>query len=199
MRSLLLRGDVPVNCRKTDESALFVCHRGHGNPNIYHRPVFPFPLGLVALDSYSSPDLTDNLFVLISPVRSSNQGYRLAEGFLLGVAEHSFCRRVPTGDDAVEVFGNDGVFRRPDNCRQKTGSRLNRRILLQRHVTAVSGLRIFRHELAPHNKVIQSALPGRSATGTSTNHALDARSWSSAGAPVAHRRFRELGDRSAAG
>ena len=67
---------------------------------------------------------SENALLFRDPVGWEKHRDRLANGFLLRIAEDPLCSRVPGLDDSVEIFRDDGVVRRFNHSSQpRRGSR----------------------------------------------------------------------------
>src|SRR5665213_1494004 len=66
-------------------------------------------------------EVGQNSRLLVLPVGWNEHGNGLADGLRLRVAEETFRTLVPTGDDAVKVFADDGVIGGIDNSSQRGG------------------------------------------------------------------------------
>jgi hypothetical protein len=65
----------------------------------------------------SQPSQNPGLFALT--IGRDQHGYGSADGFLRGVAKQPLGALVPTGDNSVEVLGDDGVVGRIHDCRHE--------------------------------------------------------------------------------
>jgi hypothetical protein len=74
--------------------------------------------GFEMLDALPGAQTAEDLAFLILELRRDDDGNRLSDGFVGGKSENAFCSGVPAGDDAVEVFGDDGVVGRLDDGRK---------------------------------------------------------------------------------
>ena len=63
-------------------------------------------------DRLFSADVFKNNGFLVQTLRGNEKGHGLAHRFLSRIAKQPFRAGIPTGDDAVEVFADDGIIRR---------------------------------------------------------------------------------------
>jgi hypothetical protein len=81
-------------------------------------PVFVDAHSLKMLDSFTGPDLAQNLGLVSMQFRRDNQRHWLANDFFRSVAKQPLRTFVPAGDDSVQVLAGDCIFRRFDDRRQ---------------------------------------------------------------------------------
>src|SRR6185369_7049004 len=113
-----LFGDVASDFGSADYLAVGAFDRRYGQRDVDTRTVFPHANSLKVFDALTSAQPRQNLRFLIEVIRWNDDGDGLADYFVGGVAEDPFRPLVPTGDDALEGFADDGVIGRLDQRRQ---------------------------------------------------------------------------------
>ena len=108
-------GDVASDFRGTDNLPSFVCEGRHRHRNVDQRAVFLLTYGFVVLGGPSAANLVKNGIMFVEPIRRYERPYGLTDHFVLGVTKEQFRTPVPTGNDTVEVLGEDGISRRRDH------------------------------------------------------------------------------------
>src|SRR5262249_55921987 len=112
---LALRGpalslrDVARDLRRTDDGAVFIPDRGDGERDVEQGAVFAAAHRLVVVDTLAAADARQDGRLLVLALRWNQDGHRAADRFRGGVAEQLLRTQVPTGDDPVQVFADDGV------------------------------------------------------------------------------------------
>src|ERR1044071_8639082 len=91
-----LLGDVPRNLGSADNRACLVVDWRHGERNGHERAAFCFSNGLIVINPLAVPDALENPRHLLNSIRSSDDGNRLADDLLCGIAEHTLCAPIPT-------------------------------------------------------------------------------------------------------
>src|SRR5436309_4889043 len=88
--------------------------------NVEQGSVFAAPYRVVADDPLALAEPFDNSQLFIVALRRDQSGDRFADDFLSSVAEEPFRFFVPTGDHLIEIFADDRVAERLNDCSQTT-------------------------------------------------------------------------------
>ncbi len=126
-------GDVAGDLGGTHDPALQVLDGRDGQRDVQQRAVLPHADGLEMVDAFTGADARDDLDLFRAPVLRNEHRDRLAQRFGFGVAEQSLGAGIPTGNDAVQVFTDDGVIRRINDRTQQQGRAVLDRVRRQGH------------------------------------------------------------------
>jgi hypothetical protein len=113
-----LVGHVAGGRRQADGAAVLAVDRRDGQRHLHERAVLAQPLGEHALHDLPAEHPAQHRALLVLALRWEDERDVPADGFLGRVPEQPLGRRVPVGDDAVEVLGEDRVLRAADDRRQ---------------------------------------------------------------------------------
>ena len=73
---------------------------------------------LIVFDALAAPNALKNSWLLIVAIRWNQKANRLTDRLFSRVPKEPLRAMVPAGNDSVEVFADDGVFRRFNNSGQ---------------------------------------------------------------------------------
>ena len=85
---------------------------GNAQRNVQQRAVFAAADCFVVVDALAAPDALQDARLFIEPTGRYEHGDRLADRFRRCVTKEPHGPVIPTGDDAVEVFADDGIVGR---------------------------------------------------------------------------------------
>ena len=119
---LLRLGDIPRDFGCTNHLAGAVLHGGDGNRNVNKRSIFAATHGLKVLDPLAQADAPENVWFLVVTIWWDDREDGRANHLFGRVAKESLCTLVPAGDNAIEVFADDGVVRALDDRGEQAGS-----------------------------------------------------------------------------
>ena len=106
----LLLGDVSGDFRCADNLATTVFDWRDGQRNVDQRSVFPPPHRFVMFNPLSQPEPFEVFRLLILVTGWDEDGDGLAHYLGGSVAKYPFGSLVPTGDDPIQVFADNGVI-----------------------------------------------------------------------------------------
>src|SRR4029434_6024817 len=118
---LLAPGDVASDFRCADRAACRILDGRNGQRYFQQRTIFTQADGFEMVHTFATLEPRENVRLFVLAVRRNEHRNGLADGFLGRVAEQTLRAFIPTGDNAVEVFANDGVVRGIDNRSQLSG------------------------------------------------------------------------------
>ena len=61
------------------------------------------------IDPFTAPNPLQNAWLFVASFRWNERQDRLADNFFRLVTEEAFGGGIPTGDDSIEIFADDGV------------------------------------------------------------------------------------------
>src|SRR5207249_1648601 len=102
-------GDVARDFRRTDDPPRGIFERGDGQRYFHWRTIFADAHRLEMVHALAAQEVGEDFGLFLLAVRRNEHGNGLTDGFLRRVAEETLGAFVPTGDDVVEVFADDGV------------------------------------------------------------------------------------------
>ena len=106
---LLALGDVSDDFRRSDNLAMTVFDWRDGQRNVDQRSIFPLPHRLEMFGPLSSFEPFQNFRFLTQAVRRDDNRDGLAHYLGGSVAENPFGPLVPSGDDPIQIFADNGV------------------------------------------------------------------------------------------
>src|SRR6185312_6089408 len=86
--------------------------------NMELRAILTLSYGFEPVDPLPTRDLPQEDRLLVMELRRNHQGDGFADHFVGRISENPLGTFVPALDNAVQVFANDGVVRRFNNCGQ---------------------------------------------------------------------------------
>src|SRR5262249_47918684 len=110
-RRLFALGDVTRNLGCANHLAIRIQYRRDAERNVDKAAIFALADGLVVFDALPAPNAVEDLGLFILATIGDEQRDRFADHLLGGVAKQLLGSAVPAGDDAVEVFADNGVVR----------------------------------------------------------------------------------------
>jgi len=110
--------EISRNFRDTDDTAVVVSDRRHGERNGNDPTVLALPLRRKMVDPFAATDPGEDRRFLVDQIPRNDARNRLADHLVSRIAEHRFGRLVPGRDDAVQVFADHCVVRRFSNRRK---------------------------------------------------------------------------------
>ena len=116
-----LFGDVARDLRCPDHAPSRVPTGDTVSEMLMGRAVLALPDGLEVLDREPGADAPQHFRLLIQPVLGNDDGDRLADHLVGGIAEDPLGAAVPGLDDAVEILTDDGVAGRRHDCGEPQG------------------------------------------------------------------------------
>ena len=72
--------------------------------------VFGYPHRFIVLSAFTSRDFVEDLCDFVGTIVGNQEGYVFSDDLFRGVAVHVLSAAVPAGNNAVQVFAEDGVF-----------------------------------------------------------------------------------------
>src|SRR5271166_4308243 len=105
-------GNVAGNFGRADDISAEVSDWRNGQRNIDQASVLALSDRLVMVDPLTAADAFEDSWFLVVAIGRNEHRHRLADRFLARIAEEALRASVPARDDAVDVFGNDGVVGR---------------------------------------------------------------------------------------
>ena len=115
---VLARGDVARNFRRTDNLAVLIPHRRHGERYVDEATVLAAADGFKMIDALAAPDASENDWLLVLQILRDDDGDRFADDLLRRITEQPSGARIPADDDAVEVFADDRIVGQFDDARE---------------------------------------------------------------------------------
>ena len=114
---LLALGDVAGDLRGADDLAVVTPERRDRQGNRNQASILAPANRFVMFDALATLDALDHLALLVPPIRRDQDGNALAYDFFGHVAEEPRCRRVPRGEDTIEILAHDRIAGRfHDGC-----------------------------------------------------------------------------------
>src|SRR6266699_3196012 len=107
--------DITGDGRRPDNSATAILDRRNGDGDVQEGAILTHTYRLVMINTLSLANACHDLHKLILPIWREENRNRLAHDFLSSVPIHALCRRIPTGDDALQIFAKNSIIRRFDN------------------------------------------------------------------------------------
>src|SRR6185437_4663811 len=96
--------------------------------------ILSLPRRLIMVDALAGADLAEDLvFFIVKPSRDQAKN-RLADHLVGGIAEDLARAFIPAGDDALEIFADDGIVRRVDYGGEMDSRVEGRRVVRRRGV-----------------------------------------------------------------
>ena len=117
-----MRGDIARDLGGSDDVSGGISDRGDGEGDIDERTVLAAAGGLEVVDALAVTHAFDDIGFFVPALAGDDQSDVLADGFFGEVAEDAFGGFVPTGDDAVEGFADDGVVGGIDDGSEQGGA-----------------------------------------------------------------------------
>src|SRR5262245_8790736 len=105
----MLLAEIARDLRRSDDPAVGVDDRLYGESNMQEVSVLPLSYRFIVVDPFTAPDARQYGFFFLQTVGGKQHRYRLAHYFFRRISEQAFCTAIPTLDDPVEGFGDDGV------------------------------------------------------------------------------------------
>ncbi|MGA2594043.1 MAG: hypothetical protein ABSH32_29420 [Bryobacteraceae bacterium] len=120
-RKLPLR-DIARNLRCANDFAVRIEYGRDSQRYLQELAILGAPYGFVVVHAPALSDLVKDSKHFVAAAGGRKNRYGLANGFLGGVAKNSFCRFIPGGNDAIEIFADDGVVGGLDNRSEQPAS-----------------------------------------------------------------------------
>ncbi len=108
-------GDITGDSRGPNNGAAAILDRGNGDGDSQAGAVLPHAHRLVVVNALSAANARHDLRKFILSIRCKEQRDRLTHNLLSTIAIHALGRRIPTGNDALQIFAKDSVIRRLHN------------------------------------------------------------------------------------
>src|SRR5581483_6423493 len=102
-------GDIAGDFRSTNDAAEAVTHGRHRQRNIEQRAVLAPADGLIVMNPLTRADPGENPRLLVEAIWREQDGDRPTDCLCRGIAEQSLGTIIPRRDDAIYIFGNDGI------------------------------------------------------------------------------------------
>ena len=174
--ALTLR-DIPGNLGCANYFVRMVSDRRNGQGYIEETSVLAHANRFVVVDPFATTDALENHGFFIPPIGGNEDGNRLPYGFLGRIAEEPFRAAVPACDHAVEVFGENGVIGKFNDCGVVLPS-----AIVSQTIAAIPSLWGFCHLFCCPLDAVLTTLAGRGSRGK-----LGATKCAAKGAPFATR------------
>jgi hypothetical protein len=107
---LFALADIPKNLREAQQLTVDVANRRERERDLDQFALFAGPDRLVVLDRFAAESPDTRLSCRRADVFRHDQLRGLSDRLSGGVAKEPFGGRIPEGNEAVQVFPNDGVF-----------------------------------------------------------------------------------------
>src|SRR5208282_3397612 len=103
--------DVARGFRCTGNPAVRRLYRRNRERNLNQTPILAPAYGLKMIDTLAAPDAPQNLYFLSLALRRDQDRDGLADHLCGRVAKEPLGAAIPTANDAIQVFADDGVIR----------------------------------------------------------------------------------------
>ena len=80
--------------------------QGYFNP----RPILALANGFIMVNPFTAANPVQNSGLFIHPIRRHQDGDRAPDDFLRLITKNSFRAAIPTGDDSLQIFADDGII-----------------------------------------------------------------------------------------
>ena len=111
-------GDIPYYFGRANDLSGEITDRRDGEGDGDLSSVLAAPSGFVVVDAMAGADLVDDMKEIVFSTDAGEPGDGLADHLLGGVTEDALGSPVPTGDDSIEGFTDDGVIGGINDCRE---------------------------------------------------------------------------------
>ena len=106
----LLHRDVARNRGCTDDLARLIMNRGNRNGDVQRPAVFGDAHGFKVLNALAAANSLENLRDFVRTILGREDRDRFTDHLFSRVAVNMLGTLVPVGDDAIEIFADDGVL-----------------------------------------------------------------------------------------
>src|SRR5437868_3898693 len=117
-------GGITRNFRSAEYSASRILDRRDSQRNFDQRAVFALPYRFVVRNALAAPDGPKNTVLLVVTIQRDDDEDGFAKDFGCLVAKEALSPLVPGLNDSIQIFADDGVFRRIDNGCEAQGRHL---------------------------------------------------------------------------
>ena len=100
--------DVVCDVGGTDDLALAIVNRRYGDRDWQDGPILSSPCRFIEIDPFSSCNLLHDPGKFILSIWRKDEGNGLAHSLLGAVPKQPLCPSIPTGDDTLTRFPNNG-------------------------------------------------------------------------------------------
>src|SRR6266487_6773388 len=100
--------DVVCDVGGTDDLALAIVNRRYGDRDRQNGPILSSPRRFIEIDPFSLGNALHDPGRFILSIWRKEEGNGLAHGLLGAISIRPLCRSIPTGDDALTRFPNNG-------------------------------------------------------------------------------------------
>src|SRR5215204_2697802 len=108
--SALAAGNVAGDFGSANDGLLRIFEGRNGKGDVDESAVFALADGLVMLDGFSTAYASNDVMLFVLSFAGYKHDDGVPDDFVRGVAEETFGAAIPTGNDAVKVFGDNGVL-----------------------------------------------------------------------------------------